>query len=226
MLKMTRESYDGMGEYLFEHWHAGDIEPDDWHADPDTGEGFARFGRRVIVDYENGRSIDYTRHDTMADALEQVDKLHRDRPPCEWDGIVSEDRGRYYVSCEGSRDKREYLSLELATRGLAQAMVDAGCFSDAFYVGERGGYWRIDDEVRAFHDTGGDQMLPEPRIGLTFASDGCAWEVVDAAGDDIDAVAVGDDGHTLFSWADIAGDIIADHDYCGECGQIGCTANC
>lgn len=157
----TSETYADMGEWLYRKWRDGEIEPDDWHTDPDSGEGFAMFGRRVIVDYE-GSPIDYTRHATIADACAQMDSLHENRAPVEWDAIVSEDRGRYTVSMEGV-NVGTYDDRDDAYVALARAMVDAGCFPDAFYVNDRGNYHRIDMEIRELHDAGGDQMREDLR---------------------------------------------------------------
>ena len=152
----TDHTYDGMGEFLFRKWYDGEIEADDEFRDDEGRYGFAQFGRRVIVD-EEGRRIDYTRHATIADACKQLDELHTHRPPTEYDNIVGEDRDGYYVSMEGV-SVGTYQTRDAAELALARAMVDAGCFGDSFYVNERGNYHRIDEEIRALHDAGGDKM--------------------------------------------------------------------
>jgi hypothetical protein len=153
----TSQSYEGMGEFLFRKWWDGEIEADD----EARGEfwGFAQFGRRVIVDQE-GTPVEYERFPTVTDACRRMEELHDERPPVyDWDAVISWDRG-YNVSVEGVHvgtfDERDD-----AVIALAREMVRSGCFPDAFETNERGWYTRIDDEVREYHDAGGDKMRPD-----------------------------------------------------------------
>ena len=150
----TTHEYADMGEFLFRKWMDGEIEADDEH----RGEygGFAQFGKRVIVDNEGSR-VEYERFDTVREACRRVEELHTNRAPCEWDNVVFEDRDGYAVSMEGVH-VGTYQTRDAANLALARAMVDEGVFTDSFYVDSRGGYHRIDDEIRELHDDGGDKM--------------------------------------------------------------------
>lgn len=160
----TREivtAYEGMGDFLYRKWMDGEIEPDDEWRDPETGESFAIFGRRVIV--EGGYGIDYTRHETIAAAWQQMDGLHTHRAPVwDWDAVIVENGRGYAVTMEGVRIG-EYADQDAAYLALARAMVDAGCFPDAFYVNDRGNWHRIDEDIRELHDAGGDKMREDLR---------------------------------------------------------------
>ena len=155
----TSQEYDGMGEFIFRKWHDGELEADDEFRD-DTGDySFAQFGRRVLVDVE-GTSLEYERFESVAEASQRMGELHDGRPPTEFDAIVQDGRGGYFVSVEGVR-VGTYDDRDVAYLALARWMVDAGCFPDAFYVYERDGYFRIDADIRVLHDAGGDQMRPD-----------------------------------------------------------------
>lgn len=157
----TVTTYEDMGDFLYRKWMDGEIEPDDYHRDPNTGDCFAQFGRRVIR--EDCRRIDYTRHNNLREACDHMGRLHTDRAPVwDWDAVISEDRGGFVVSMEGTR-VGSYDDRDDAYVALARAMVDAGCFPDAFYVNDRGNYHRIDMEIRELHDAGGDQMREDLR---------------------------------------------------------------
>lgn len=162
----TREivtTYEGMGDFLYRKWMDGELEPDDWWRDPETGESFAIFDRRVIVDENYRGHIDYTRHETVTAAWRQMDELHTNRAPVwDWDAVVAEDRGQYVVSIEGTR-VGTFDDQDAAYLALARAMVDAGCFLDAFHVNDRGNWHRIDGEIRELHDAGGSGMREDLR---------------------------------------------------------------
>jgi hypothetical protein len=145
----TTNKYKGMGDFLAHKFLAGDIVEDDGFRDYDSGYYFAQFGRRVIeADGYPGCGVDYTRFDTIAEACNYVAELHDARGPVwDWDGIVVE-----------GVHLGEHDTYDEAVYALAQAMVDAGCFPDAFYVNGRGNFQRIDTEIRALHDDGGDKM--------------------------------------------------------------------
>ena len=153
----TTTDYKGMGDFLARKYNDGTIVEDDGHRDHDTGAYFARFGRRGIED-DGYSGVDYTRFDTTAEASNYVAELHDARGPVwDWDGIVAEGRRGYYVTMEGIR-VGDFDTEDEAVYALAQAMVDAGCFPDAFYVNHRGNFHRIDNDIRALHDDGGDKM--------------------------------------------------------------------
>lgn len=152
----TTKNYQGMGDFLARKYNDGSIVESDGHRDPETGAYFARFGRRVIVD--EGYGVEYERFDTKSEACNYVAELHDARGPVwDWDGIVAEGRSSYFVSMEGVR-VGDFDTEDEAVYALAEAMVDAGCFPDAFFVNERGNFHRIDADVRALHDDGGDKM--------------------------------------------------------------------
>lgn len=87
-----------------------------------------------------------------------------DRPD-DSDAYVFCDRGYYYARLE-----RDYVgpfpTREIATYELAALMSKQGYYPNAWYEGERGGYDDIGDEVRAFHDEGGDGL--KSLIGVQY----------------------------------------------------------
>lgn len=117
--------------------------------------GFVQIGRRIIIEDQN--TVEVEKYTNVSEACARFDQLYHDRGPEEFDSIIQEDRDSYYVSMEGSA-VGTFATREEATYRLALAMVNAGVFGDSFYVDERGGWHRIDDEVRELHDDGGDQM--------------------------------------------------------------------
>ncbi|HLL66442.1 MAG TPA: hypothetical protein VK453_11935 [Micromonosporaceae bacterium] len=79
--------------------------------------------------------------------------------PDEDDGSITVDRGRYHVSLDGTR-VGEYPSRDVAEIELARAMAAGGVFPNAWFVTDHGNHVDINDEIRRWHDTGGDQMAP------------------------------------------------------------------
>jgi hypothetical protein len=109
--------------------------------------------------------------DELASALERgVAEVHdlisewEDLPDTEGDGFVVEDRGGYLVTLEtqhpAGMPRDGYPSRDIATYELAKLMADAGVFPNAWYQNERGNTENIGDAVRAYHDEGGDKLLP------------------------------------------------------------------
>jgi hypothetical protein len=91
-----------------------------------------------------------------------------DDRPDEYDAYVSVDRGRWYVRLEGveapGQPRRGYPSRGIAVYELARAMADMGAFPVAWVEGTDWAPEGIDAEVRAFHDEGGDKLLPLPGV--------------------------------------------------------------
>lgn len=83
--------------------------------------------------------------------------------PEEWDARVTADRGEYLVSI-GGKDVTGYPTRDIAVYELARRMADAGEFGNAWYYNEHGTYDNINDEVRKYHDEGGDKLLPLPGV--------------------------------------------------------------
>ena len=83
--------------------------------------------------------------------------------PDEFDAYISFDRGRYHVSLQGSR-VGDYPSREVAEIELARAMVDAAVFPNAWCITDHGNYVAIDEDIRRWHDDGGDRMAPLPGV--------------------------------------------------------------
>lgn len=130
---------------------------DDSYADPDLGEGWAQYGRRILR-WDDRGFVDLDTYTTVEEASAAVDKWHQERGPVgDWDGIVSEDRGGYYVTAEGVA-VGSFDNQPAAYLALARWMVDHGTFGDSFAVNSRGNFNRIDDEIRELHDAGGDRM--------------------------------------------------------------------
>lgn len=85
----------------------------------------------------------------------------------------------YYVRLEGSlwdgdvlvphnaeRHVRPFLTMDIACYELARAMSDRGYFPNVWHENERGNTWAMDEEVRKFHDEGGDGVVELE--GVTF----------------------------------------------------------
>jgi len=83
--------------------------------------------------------------------------------PDEFDAYISFDRGRYHVSLEATR-VGDYPSREVAEMELARAMVAAGVFPNAWLINDHGNHLDINDDIRRWHDEGGDQMAPIPGV--------------------------------------------------------------
>ena len=106
-----------------------------------------------------------------------------DDRPDRYDGYVTLDRGRWFVTFSqqspAGQPRNGYPTCEIATYELAKMMAAAGEFRSAWAENEHGPTERaINDEVRAFHDEGGDQMRPLP--GVRYEDD----DVVALIGDD------------------------------------------
>lgn len=98
----------------------------------------------------------------LADDVDEILDGWQDAPD-EFDGYISFDRGRYHVSLDGSR-VGDYPSREVAEIGLAQAMVDGAVFPNAWFITDHGNTVAIDEDIRRWHDEGGDQMAPLPSV--------------------------------------------------------------
>jgi len=83
--------------------------------------------------------------------------------PDEFDAYITFDRGRYHVSLEATR-VGDYPSREVAEMELARAMVAAGVFPNAWLINDHGNHLDINDDIRRWHDAGGDQMAPIPGV--------------------------------------------------------------
>jgi hypothetical protein len=92
--------------------------------------------------------------------------------PDEFDGYIGFDRGRYHVSLDGTR-VGDYPSREVAEIGLARAMVDGGVFPNAWFITDHGNHVAIDDDIRRWHDEGGDQMAP--LLGVQYKPGDRVW---------------------------------------------------
>jgi hypothetical protein len=150
---------------------------------------------RFLLDSAGAKKTERAIQDAV-DALSQ---------PHESDNYVTLDRGRYYVSLGGangispdSQPRNGYPDPQVAIYELAKLMAERGEFRAAWMEGEHGPSSRsIDDEVRAFHDTGGDQLLPLDGVqyepGDEVRSNDGTWEVICDYG-------------TLGVWLGVAGD--------------------
>jgi hypothetical protein len=103
-------------------------------------------------------SLHHLADDVDADIL---DSWHD--TPDEFDAYISFDRGRYHVSLEGVRIG-DYPSRDVAEIELARAMVDGGVFPNTWFITDHGDTEPIDDDIRRWHDEGGDQMAPLPGV--------------------------------------------------------------
>lgn len=99
-------------------------------------------------------------HHLAEDVDEEILDGWQDTPD-EFDGYISFDRGRYHVSLDGTR-VGDYTSREVAEIELARAMVAGGVFPNAWFITDHGNTVAIDEDIRRWHDEGGDQMAPLP----------------------------------------------------------------
>jgi hypothetical protein len=131
-------------------------------------------------------------YDALNKGAQQARGVHtswEDRPH-QYDAYVSPDshgwRGtRWYLTLEGVRPEQPgngYPDKSVAVYELARAMADRGSFPPAWAEGLDWAPVSIDDEVRAFHDEGGDKLLPLPGVtyepGTEVRWDDSTWEVV------------------------------------------------
>lgn len=178
-----RDEYEDFADFLYEAWQDDKIDPDEfWQGSYPEDGCFAQFGRRVLVDDGSGyKSLSVETHKTIAEACEHMDRLHTDRPACEWDAILSQDRGVWRVSVEGTHVGTAK-SYDFGVKMMATAMADMGCFPDAFEIDDRGGSHRIDNDVREWHDKGDVKMKDESHYaGRLFDHDGSVVEILDVA---------------------------------------------
>lgn len=117
----------------------------------------------AIVETDSAGFVEVEYFDDESDAdkrwCEIEDTYQRERGAEEWDAILFCGYYGYSLSFEGvSVGAREYATYDAALVELAREMVRSGCFPDAFMIGERGDSSRIDEEVHALHDRGGDKM--------------------------------------------------------------------
>ena len=114
--------------------------------------------------------------DTILDRWEET--------PDEDDAYISFDRGRYYVSLEGTR-VGDYPSQEVAEIELARAMVKHGVFPPAWLVNDRGIVLDINEHIRRWHDAAGDGMAPiegvqyQPGDAVRYGDTDWPYRVVD-----------------------------------------------
>lgn len=126
----------------------------------------------------------------LADELEKAAQEVRsiagdweDRPDDE-DGWVLADRDGYFAKLSNEQ-AGPFPSQDIATYELARMMADSGYFPNAWRQDERGNYDAIHDAVRAFHDEGGDKLLPLPDVRyadgaeVTVSGDGSGYVVRD-----------------------------------------------
>lgn len=105
--------------------------------------------------------------------------------PREDDAWVLFEDGKYYIRYAGMDDDDSYPTQNIATYELAAIMAARGEFGSAWFQNSRGIYEGIDTAVRAFHDEGGDKMLPlvgvqyEPGTEIRFTSDQSPLEQMD-----------------------------------------------
>lgn len=116
--------------------------------------------------------------------LQQLDELvaeWEDQPDWSNDGYIcppheSRDGNGWYVRFEGKDVATGVPDREIALFLLAEAMTKAGHFPAAWETGRDWAPQPVDDEVRAFHDAGGTDLLPLE--GVQF-SEGTDVEVLD-----------------------------------------------
>jgi hypothetical protein len=128
-----------------------------------------------------GESLRHLAEDA-ADIVDRWEDL-----PDEGDGYIGFHRGRYHVSLEG-KPVGDYPSRDVAEIELARAMVDGGVFPNAWYITDHGNHVAIDDDIRRWHDEGGDGMAP--LAGVQYQPGDRVW----FAGLDWPCVVVGDWG--------------------------------
>jgi hypothetical protein len=127
------------------------------------GESLRRWGRRIVYTSDFGRE-EYVRCDTEAEAIKEFDER---RFPDEYDAIVFESyRDGYSWQMEGVHSKEWVKTRTEAEYRLALEMVESGCFPDCWFVSDYGTHHNIAEDIRKYHDDGGDKMHPAYANGL------------------------------------------------------------
>lgn len=117
--------------------------------------------------YDSAEGLRNALQDVVDDMDANILAGWEDTPDPESDAWISEGRGRYgngyFIQLEGvavGDKERGYVSRDIATFELAEAMAKAGCFPNAWYENERGNVDNIGEDVRKYHDEGGTAMIP------------------------------------------------------------------
>jgi hypothetical protein len=108
--------------------------------------------------YDSASLLAQSLHHLAEDLDEDILDGWKDVPD-DGDAYITAERGRYWVSLEGTR-VGDYPSQDVAELELARAMVAGGVFPNAWFVNDRGNTEDINDHVRRWHDEGGDAMAP------------------------------------------------------------------
>ena len=148
-----------------------------------AGDGEVRISAGRTEDDANSLLDELCKAAVQATAIRDGDWTY---PPSEHDAWITLDRGNYYVnmgsSQPGNHPDHGYPDVRVAVYELAELMAEHGEFPPAWASGEHGPSVReINGEVRAFHDQGGDKMLPLEGVvyaeGDEVGHDGDAWVV-------------------------------------------------
>ena len=136
------------------------------HEDGDVELTIRADGTRIRITigrrYGNASLLGESLRHLAEDVAENILNRWEDTPD-EVDAYIGFDRGRYHVSLEGVR-VGDYPSRQVAEIELARAMVAAGVFPNAWLINDHGNHLDINDDIRRWHDEGGDQMAPIPGV--------------------------------------------------------------
>jgi hypothetical protein len=78
--------------------------------------------------------------------------------PDEHDATICEISGLYLVTLDGASVGTVFCDRVAAEFALAEAMVAAGTFPNAWLINDRGNYFGINEVMRAYHDAYDDKM--------------------------------------------------------------------
>lgn len=117
----------------------------------------------IVIDAGSAYDDAYQLQRTLTQATSQARSLvdEWEELPGEYDAYVGDDRHGYTVSIEGLI-VGTFPRYEMAVIELAEVMAESGTFPAAWHINDRGNMFPIDDEVRRYHNEGGDKMLPIP----------------------------------------------------------------
>jgi hypothetical protein len=108
--------------------------------------------------YDSASLLAQSLHHLADDVDEEILDGWQDVPD-EGDAYITMQRGRYWVSLDGTR-VGDYPSQDVAELELARAMVDGGVFPNAWLVSDHGNTLSVNDNVCRWHDQAGDAMVP------------------------------------------------------------------
>lgn len=120
-------------------------------------------GDLILINVGDNEETASTLHEQLDDTSAHLAREILDGwqdTPSEHDAYVTFGDGKYWVDLHGGQGVNQYPTMDIAVYELAALMAETGEFPPAWYVSSRSITEDINARVRAFHDQGGDGMLP------------------------------------------------------------------